>query len=230
MSLAVLVPSKGRPLNAGRLARAVRATHGAQFASLTFALDHDERFFADYLEQVPLQPGYHVETVFAQPQRIGPILNLLVPSLARHFTHVGFMGDDHLPRTLRWDEQLVDALGGRPGVAYGNDLVQGEAIPTAAVISADIVTALGYFVPPGLEHLYFDDFWKALGLAVGNLAYLPDVTIEHLHPTAGTADWDDGYRQANDPEQFSRDKAVYDQFLTSEWPVDFARLKQELGL
>jgi hypothetical protein len=139
------------------------------------------------------------------------------------------MGDDHLPRSPGWDEQLVDALGGRPGVAYGNDLVKGETIPTAAVISADIVMALGYLVPPRLEHLYFDDFWKALGQAVGNLAYLPGVTIEHLHPIAGTADWDDGYRRANDPGQFARDKAAYDEFLNEQWPGDLARLRRELG-
>jgi hypothetical protein len=169
-----------------------------------------------------------VVQVKAQPQRVAPILNTLAPALARKHAFVGFMGDDHLPRTQNWDVELTASLDGRPGVAYGNDLVQGEKLPTACIVSSDLILALGYMVPPGLEHLYFDDFWRMLGQDVGNLKYSPDVIIEHLHPTVGTAQWDASYLQNNDPAQFARDKTVYDSYLRTAWPEDLDRLKRGL--
>lgn len=231
MSLAVMVPTRGRPENAARLAKAVVALSGGERPALYFLCDPDESRWDDYREQLGRDaPWACLEQVEASPQRIGPILNRVGPSLAEQFSHVAFMGDDHLPRTPRWDEELVGALGGRPGVAYGNDLFQGETLPTMAVLSADLVRGLGFFVPPGLEHLYLDDFWKLLGQSVGNLAYRGDVIIEHLHPTAGKADWDDGYFQANDASQYSRDLAAYDQFLVSQWSACEIRLKEYLGV
>jgi hypothetical protein len=236
--LTLVVPTKGRPLNAARLIQAVNNTTTGPFEHLILAVDHDEPLTAEYRAAVPPDSEYEtfqwatVVQVKASPQRIGPILNSLVPDLTAdpNCSHIAFMGDDHLPRTEGWDAELVNALGGRPGVAYGNDLVQGENLPTAVVISSDIVRSLGYLVPPGLEHLYFDDFWKMLGQAAGNLVYREDVVIEHLHPTVGRADWDEGYRQANDPAQFAKDQAAYQEFLAHRWHDDLADLRLELNL
>jgi hypothetical protein len=92
------------------------------------------------------------------------------------------MGDDHLPRTPGGDRLLLDGLadmGG--GFAYGNDLYQGEILPTAVAVSSPIVAALGWMCLPALNHMFVDDVWKALGGATNRLRYLPDVVIEHLH-------------------------------------------------
>lgn len=231
-----MVPTKGRPENAVRLARAARETAGRQLDALYFLCDPCESRWADYVARLSehaqagkAAPRTYWQWVEASPQRIGPILNKVAPGLAERYTHLAFMGDDHLPRTALWDEELVKSLDGRPGVAYGNDLWQGENLPTMAVLSAELVRGLGFFTPPGVAHLYLDDFWKLLGLSVGNLAYRADVIIEHLHPAAGKADWDDGYFQANDASQYSRDHAAYDQFLATQWGGCVARLKEYLG-
>src|ERR1022692_4739674 len=65
------------------------------------------------------------------------------------------MGDDHLPRTPGWDRLLLDGLadmGG--GFAYGNDLYQGEILPTAVAVSSPIVAALGWMCLPALNHMF----------------------------------------------------------------------------
>lgn len=239
-SLVVIVPTKGRPSSASRLLAACNETAGEELDDLVFAVDHDDPLLPAYQRVVPdadddtaeAWPWVTVTDVDTapQPQRIGPILNQLAVSYAQDCDFVGFMGDDHLPRTPMWDEELVSSLGGKPGVAYGNDLVQGERIPTACIMTSDLVRSLGYMVPPGLEHLYFDDFWKMLGTAAGNLKYSPEIVIEHLHPTAGTAAWDDSYRQNNDPSQFAKDLGTYQQFLAGRWHDDLAELRRDLGL
>lgn len=236
MSLTLIVPSKGRPDNARRLIQAVNRLAGEELTELVIALDHDEPLLEEYQAAVPVSECGHewswvsVHPVRAQPQRMGPVLNAVAEVHACMADYVAFMGDDHLPRTHLWDELLVDALRGRPGVAYGNDLVQGETLPTACVISSDIIRALGYMCPPGQQHLYLDNFWRLLGTVVGNLAYCPDVVIEHLHPTAGTAGWDDSYLRNNAPDQYIRDRSAYQAFLRDQWPDDLTRLKDELGL
>jgi len=232
ISLCMIVPSKGRPGNASRLLHAVNETAGDELERLVFAIDDQEPLAAEYRAVIPREEGWDwadVVQVEAKPQRVGPVLNALAAQCADHCDYLGFMGDDHLPRSQFWDEKLVAALNGRPGVAYGNDLIQSEKLPTACVISAEIVHSLGYMCPPGQEHLYLDDFWKLLGEAVGNLVYCPDVVIEHLHPTVGKAEYDQYYRVNNDVGQYSRDEAAYQQFLVSTWPSDLVRLKQDLG-
>jgi hypothetical protein len=60
-------------------------------------------------------------------------------------------------------------------------------------MSSSIVQALGYFCPPGLIHMYLDNFWAELGRGANCLAYRGDVIIEHMHPLAGKAEVDAGY-------------------------------------
>jgi hypothetical protein len=231
MSLTVIVPTKGRPGNAARLLHAVNETAGDELERLIFAVDVGEPLTEEYRAIIP-ENGEdgdwnwaRVERVHAVPQRMGPVLNALAVEYAADSDYLGFLGDDHLPQTQDWDGQLVAALNGRPGVAYGNDLGQGEKLPTACVISADIIRALGFMAPPGQDHLYLDDFWKFLGEATGNLVYVPDVVIEHLHPTLGKGEWDDGYAQNNDVSQYERDRLAYERFIGSDWPGCVTRLK-----
>ena len=225
-SLGLLVPTRGRPDNAIRLAHAVREHSDSSFTALMFIVDYDDPEKARYLEHVPPTAEVHVVPVNG-PKRMGPVLNYAVKRTMEDFTHLGFMGDDHLPCTPAWDKMLVDALDGQPGVAYGNDLFQGEKLPTAAVISTKIIRSLGYMSPPPLEHLYVDDFWKELGHQT-KLAYRPDVVIAHLHPAAGKAAHDPGYAMSMSPEQTHADRARWEEFRAGQWQIDLEKLRRDL--
>jgi hypothetical protein len=132
------------------------------------------------------------------------------------YQYFAFIGDDHRPRTENWDDKLSDALDEiGTGIAYGNDLLQGEGLPTAVAMTADIVQALGGMTPPNMIHLYLDNFWLKLGQDTA-IAYLPEVIIEHLHPIAGKAAWDEGYREVNADDIYSSDARAFEQYISSD--------------
>jgi hypothetical protein len=95
-------------------------------------------------------------------------------------------------------------------------------------VSSKLILGLGYIVPPGVEHLYMDCFWKVLGEATF-LAWCPGVIMEHMHPSASKGEWDDGYARATSIEQYSRDEIAYATFLNNQWPRDQARLLEYLA-
>jgi|HubBroStandDraft_2_1064218.scaffolds.fasta_scaffold11961_2 hypothetical protein len=221
----MLCPSRGRPGNAAALAALWPDV--TESARLHLIADADDPELAGY-EAIPL-PAHVSLDIIDGPRRLGPILNSAGPPHAAAADAVGFLGDDHRPRTAGWDTALLAALDGRAGVAYGDDLFQHERVPTACVISASLIRALGYMVPPGLAHLYLDDFWARLGMDAGNLSYCPDVVIEHLHPAAGKGIWDAGYTLANSAETWTADGAAWEQFLADRWPADLAAMRKRLA-
>ena len=223
--LTMISPTRGRPGAAAELARVFAGTVTGD-TRLLLVVDADDPAREGY-EALTL-PGCAALRVQGEHRRFGPVLSAAAVAEAPGRDFVGVMGDDSLPRTGGWDEVLCAALTA-PGVAYGDDLLQHENLPTACVITSRVVTTLGYLCPPGIEHLYLDNFWYRLGDDLGNRRYLPEVVIEHVHPAAGKVAWDDGYRAANSGAQYSRDGGAFEQFLAGRWPVDLARLKEALA-
>jgi hypothetical protein len=203
----VIVPSRGRPENADRLEKTWQETAAGTDVSFRFVVDDDDPKCMDYCRL-----GLSNLAVIHR-QRLGPTLNMMAVEAMDSYDALGFMGDDHLPVTPGWDlavlHALKDGADGTPRIVYGNDLLQGANLPTAVFMDARIVRALRSMVPPGMVHLYLDNYWKALGEALGTLVYLPDTVIEHLHPAAGKAAMDDGYREANAPAVDSADRAFW---------------------
>jgi hypothetical protein len=140
---------------------------------------------------------------------------------------VGFMGDDHRPRTLGWDRKYVDALKAMgTGFVYGNDLFQGEAIPTQVAMTVDVVNTLGYMCPLGFKHLCVDVVWKDWGRAIDRIRYLDDVIVEHMHYLAGKSRHDEGYASVNNSEVANWDSAEYRRYNDSgEFEADVDKLK-----
>lgn len=226
----LIIPSRGRPDAA--LDAAGEALHYAALPNTQVVISvdgpHETGQHHAYLE-IPTILGDNAAVV-ADPTHRGLVgtLNHRSTQIARtqlmkdhrcgrgadcqRVTHVGFMGDDHRVRTHGWDQHLAQAAGPW-GVAYGNDLLRGAELPTSVVMSADIIRVLGKMAPAELWHMYCDDYWKALGIELGHLAYLPDVVVEHLHPAAGKAQLDDSYRQTNSPEVFARDAAAWASYV-----------------
>jgi hypothetical protein len=216
----MICPTRGRPENAVRLHEAFKATTGPE-AAIVFAVDQDDPKRSAYVETgVPMVIGPRL--------RIGGTLNRLTADWRDRASifAFGFLGDDHLVQTEGWSLRFLaelDRMG--TGMVYGNDLIQGENLPTAIAMTTDIITALGYMVPGGLVHLEIDTAWKLLGQAIGRLTYLPDVVIEHMHPIAGKAPDDAGYREANDPAQYEADGQRLADWKRLQMPADVERLK-----
>lgn len=225
--LVMIVPSRGRPGNVRALREAWKATSTAR-SGFCVLVDGDDPCREEYVADAETVVGA-VLVAEGERQRIGPLINSVAPHVADGCRAIGFMGDDHRPRTKGWDAVMLSALDQLgAGIVYGDDLIQRENLPTAFAMTSSIVRALGWMVPPGLEHLYIDDSVLALGREIGRIQYLPGVIIEHMHPIAGKAEWDDTYREANDGGQYVRDKIAYETWRRDHLAGDVERLQAVL--
>lgn len=220
----VIVPTRGRPQNMVELIHTWIDT--AQFAHLLFVVDDDDPELKNYLAAFEdnRSPGIFLEV--DSRARLGGTLNKWSVKKSEEYDVIGFMGDDHRPRTLSWDNKVMDAFETLPngsGFVYGNDLNWGEGLPTSVFISSDIIETLGFMVPKGMIHLYFDNFWLDFGRALGRIVYLPDVIIEHMHPSVGKAINDAGYQEVNAPTMFDHDREVYEKYQREQMQEDLRK-------
>lgn len=208
--LAIIVPSRGRPNSIAALGIELFNTNTS--ADLIVVVDDDDEQMNEYLEL-----GVDIFIVARDGKGMAKPLNKAASHFKDKYRHFAFLGDDHRPRTERWDEAFVKALDELgTGLVYGNDLFQGEQLPTAVAMTGDIVRALDGMVPPGMIHLYLDNFWLQLGKDLGAIRYLGDIIIEHLHPVAGKAEWDNNYREVNAEEVYSADAKAYRDYITGD--------------
>lgn len=221
--LTMLVPSRGRPDNIVRLRDAFAETCTDETEFVVY-IDKDDPTLDQYCEIEG------IDLVVGPPRRIGPLLNYYAPLEAEECFAVGFMGDDHVPHTVGWDTRILNTLASEGvGVAYGNDLLQGEQLCTAVVMTSNIVNTLGYFVLPGALHLFLDNFWMSIGRGIGKLFYFDDIIIEHVHPAAGKTEWDDGYTIANNSTTWSSDEEAYKKYMTNQYLIDIDKLKNSIS-
>jgi hypothetical protein len=219
--LVVIVPSRGRPSNARRLWNAWRDTDAK--AELQVIVDDDDPTRFEY-EAESNEAGVGRLVTIKRKGLVGT-LNHIANTVSGAFEHIGFMGDDHLPRTSNWDRHVTDALDEmRTGIAYGNDLHQGSALPTAVFMTSNIVKTLGYMAPPQFKHMYVDNVWRDWGQGISRLRYLEDVVIEHMHPDAGKAIRDSGY--ACTTPFMGEDSVHYNDYVATTLAKDIATLRR----
>lgn len=200
MKVCVLVPSRGRPVNARRCVDSIRAT--APRAAFLVLVDADDPDLDRYRElELP---------VWVTPPGAGftGALNHAAEAIFDGYDVLGAFGDDVIFRTPRWDRALAIALE-TPGIAYADDLLQRRNHPTAVFMSAEVYRALGWLALPVTRHQWADDGWKRVGAGAGVLRYMPDVIIEHMHPAAGKAEWDEGYARVFDEDRAREDYEAF---------------------
>jgi len=220
--LLLIVPSRGRPASVARLVQALGQTVTTE-AELALALDDDDptRHEAEGAARSSLFP---VSVYQGRRQTWAGWTNDIAVRAAPGFRAVCSLGDDHVPLTSGWDRLLLDAIekAGGTGFAYPNDLLQGYRLPTAVVVSSDIVRALGWLCEPSLKHYYADAVWKALGDEAGCIRYLPYVAIEHHHH-ARTGQTDDTYAEAQ--AHWLPDTAAYRAWCQTRKNADVLKIK-----
>lgn len=207
----VIIPARGRPDKA-KVAFDALKEH-SKISDFLIGLDDDDADNYPELDGVIREVNPRL--------RMNGTLNLLVKKYQDKYETISFMGDDHLVRTTGWDEMLYAPIKERGyGISYGNDLFQGENLPTMVMMSTNISKSLGFFAPRRLIHLYMDNFWKLFGQVTNCLTYVPDAIIEHMHYMAGKSEVDAGYQEVNSSEVGNHDAEVFREYCIHELKDD----------
>ena len=219
----IIIPSRNRVTNVARVIEAIKQT--SSISDIMIGLDEDNH------ELYPRFEGVIYEVNPQTEKRMNGTLNLLSTRYANMYETITFMGDDHLPRTKNWDEMLYRPIKEKGyGVSYGNDLYQGENLPTAVVMSTHIIRCLGFMSPPEQIHMFLDNFWKAVGARIDALFYFDDIIIEHLHAYVGKSELDEMYLSVNNPEVAGYDGQKYGDYIHNKFDLDVKKLNSCLGI
>ncbi len=230
--LLVVVPSRSRPPNVARLVEAWQETGAFEVASMRIDIDADDPAFAGYMR---LADGLPEGARIAVGHRWRPLvwkLNRAARQECHGYFALGFQGDDHLPRTDGWAQRYLFELAELgTGIVYGDDGYQHENTPTQWAMTSDIVRHLGQrMVPAPVDHLYCDDAVRDLGKAAGCLRYLPDVMIEHMHPSAGKAERDPQYVRVNSRSQYAADRPAYQRWVAERLGADANAVRAAMAI
>lgn len=216
-SLLVITPSRGRPDNIARLLDTIRDT--SRLAThLHVAVDEDDPRLEDYRL---LGYGKDDQLEIGPRKGLGAWTNEVAVRRAAEYPYLASFGDDHVPRTRGWDYFLTRAIEdmGGTGFSYPWDGTRVD-IPEAAVVSSDIVQALGWMCQPDLEHYYVDTVWADLGRGAGCLRHCRAITVDHVHPGAGTARVDKTYVESG--EKLAADRDAYYEWRKTRMAADIA--------
>lgn len=216
----IVIPSRGRPQNVQRSFDAIKRT--SVISDLVFVLDEDDE------HNYPRIPGASYEVL---PRiKMNKSLNAIALKNIYTYKTITFMGDDHLTQTDNWDEVLYGPIKDRGfGLSYGNDLMQGEDLPTAVMMSTNIIKVLGFMAPHDLLHLYMDYFWLDLGRGLNAIDYFDCVEIKHVHYGNTEGIWDKTYEEANSSLTVDQDYTVYENYKQNYLLEDIARIKKIIG-
>lgn len=206
MSLAILVPSRGRPSNLARLIRAVNATTTGPTEVYVRLDDDDAKNYPAAIEGAQVTIGPRIF--------YGASVNELAAlAVDGGHAHLAMFGDDVVPETVGWDQMLIDALRGRLGIAYGSDGLEhlhGPDLPTHYITQTEVFTRLGWLVLPTLRHLFADNVAREIGRGLNNLQYVPDAKLPHLHRWINRSLDDQTYREANDKRKRDMDRRAFE--------------------
>jgi GT2 family glycosyltransferase len=214
--IAIIVPSRGRPQLIRQLMSSWMLTSNNN-SVIIMGLDGDDPTLSDY------PPGIHMITT--PQQELNEKNNYLANyAVDRGHEIIGCLSDDFVFLTSNWEDKVISCQESLKGICYGDDLLQGRALPTAPFIHRDIILPLGYAAPPVLKHYYIDNYWLELGMRLDRLQYIPNMCIEHKHWSAGKAAKDETYSKSE--ALMAQDRAAWDYYREHQLAEDVEKIQQ----
>ena len=163
----ILLPSRSngnnREKNVERFIKSWRE-HTEELSDLCILLDDDDEFRYERHSDILYSVNPNMRFV--------PKLNTAALKFKNQYKYIANFSDDFLIKT-KWEKEFIEFFTNNSGVgiAYGNDLLQSEKLPTAVCMTSNIIDTLGYMIPPQLQHMYADNFWKDLGIYAKIIKY-----------------------------------------------------------
>lgn len=130
----------------------------------------------------------------------------------------GFLMDDTVPRTDRWDVLLAERAGPW-GLAWPDDCLPGKR-PSALAIGGELVRALGWISCPTVKHFFTDSVWEKMAEDMGCAGRCEDIKVAHLHFSSGAVPFDRTYAERPDHATDARN--------FNEWLLTWPSLKKRI--
>lgn len=206
----IFLPSRERPWGVKRFINAywhTRATH-----PVVVSVDEENTEMVEEYKALELPPNFSLQVSPRAPYSHD--MNALFRQYPNESVY-GFLADDVVPFTLRWDKRLIEAAK-EYGVVWPNDVITTPGHNKRSghyFIDGDLLREVGIFCPPAIHHFYSDNVWIDIADRVGMGMYMEDVIVEHLHFSNGRALHDATY-QSHAPH------ARADQNAYEAWSVD----------
>jgi hypothetical protein len=215
----VIIPTRNRGIEIRE--RVLESASKSEMSEFILSVDDDDDTDYSWVERVGLKLAKNPN------KSMNDALNAVAIKYSSKFEYLTFMGDDHVARTQSWDTRLVESISRLSfGLAYGDDLIAGEKLPTSIVLSSSLVETLGYMTPQCLRHMYLDNFWLDIGTQTNRIHFVPSVIIEHMHHSVGKSQLDMTYKATNRHRTNLSDRLRYATYRTFSMPRDIFKLSQ----
>jgi hypothetical protein len=117
-----------------------------------------------------------------------------------------------------WDVKLRDRLDGKNFVSSNDRWMAPMKAATATAWSMPLLEALGWPIyPPGLQHLFIDDIFEAIGRGAGCWRICMDVVVEHRHVLNGRGAKDETHDKVYSQKAWDRDHATFELFMKHDF-------------
>ena len=139
----------------------------------------------------------------------------------------GFISDDSIVRTPKWDQLLLSQADDFSIVHSADGWQANRRIHGAVLFGGELIRALGWWVPRGITHCFCDDVWEMIAEACDLRRYVPDVLVEHLHFWNGKTDLDSSYIKAY--ETFDADKKAFLKWKETDFEDAIKRVRKKIA-
>jgi hypothetical protein len=206
-AILVIVPTLGRPHKMRPLAENIRDASSSPVFTLFVTEEEDVASWTEVRDLTGLA-GRCINT--RKHNWAGAINHGYQASAAMGFTHL-FTAADDLHFSDGWDEAALGMQRAYPHlrVIGTNDLHNPTVLDglhaTAYLIDRRYIDEVGGVAgqPPGIvqceeyEHNYTDTELVETAKARGVFMSCPESVVEHMHPSWGMGEWDEGYRKSS---------------------------------
>ena len=216
-----IVPSRNRPKKLERFIESfLKCTTG--HADLLIGLDSDDHSCDHLIKKYPQLMWEINDPVKGSFLKV---LNNMALKYAEQYQWLGFNEDDGIFKSPGYEEHFISKLKtlGKNGLVYADDLIRKRKLIYFPVMDASIVKRLGFFVPPSLQCMYADNFWRDMADHLKSFHYFPELVIQHLHYT----------REKNEPkddvsvsvDSFATvDNQAYNEYIATQFKIDMEKL------
>jgi hypothetical protein len=228
-----LVPSLNRIEKLKHLCESLKATETKYPGWIIVdVIDYEsKKALYDELKATHLLPNWEFRitngvTMAAKIREVWPEIESL------NLDWIQLMNDDHYVVTPQWDERLSSQILGTNFITCSDRWMAPMKAAGATMISMGLIKVWGFPIfPPGLEHLFIDDFFEVVGNHTGCWDIDMSVVVLHKHVLNQSIDkqsrlLDKTHQMTYAQSNFQKEKYVWDQFLATEMNPLLERVRE----